>query len=160
MKQMFLPLILTFSLAITSCSSKKTANKTQNSDSQSESLILNGDSDSGTAGKLKTAYFAYNSVSMDSSAKNTLTSNAEYLKKNPSIMLQIEGHCDERGGRQFNLALGDRRAKAVKEYLIALGIKAYRLKTLSWGNEKPVNEGSDDEAWSQNRRGNFVILQK
>lgn len=123
-------------------------------------LVLNGNSDSGNAGKLKSVFLPYNSITLDSKAKSTLSDNADFLRANPSVILQIEGHCDERGSRQHNLALGERRAKMVRDHLNAIGIKTFRMKTISWGSEKPVSEGSDEDSWSRNRRGNFVVIKK
>lgn len=124
------------------------------------SLELNGDSDNGKAGGLQTVFFGFDSSDLDSGVKDTLKANAEYLKTNANVDIQVEGHCDERGGRQYNLALGERRAKAVRDYLVALGVESKRLSTISYGSERPKAEGSDESAWSQNRRANFVVTAK
>ncbi len=124
------------------------------------SLELNGDSDSNKAGGLKTVFFAFDSSVLDSSAKEAMNSNAEFLKANSKVDIQVEGHCDERGGRQYNLALGERRAKSVREYLVAMGVESKRISTISYGNERPVSEGHDESAWSKNRRANFVVTAK
>ena len=124
------------------------------------SLELNGDSDSNKAGGLKTVFFAFDSPVLDSSAKEAMNSNAEFLKANSKVDIQVEGHCDERGGRQYNLALGERRAKSVLEYLVAMGVESKRISTISYGNERPVSEGHDESAWSKNRRANFVVTAK
>lgn len=124
------------------------------------SLELNGDSDSNRAGGLQTVYFAFDSSNIEGETKIALQNNAEYLKANTNVDVQIEGHCDERGGRQYNLALGERRAKAVRDYLVALGVESKRLSTISYGSERPKAEGSDESAWSQNRRANFVVTAK
>ncbi len=123
-------------------------------------LELNGDSDSNKAGSLQTVYFDFNSASLVDSTKSTLDNNAKFLKANPTVKVQVEGHCDERGGVQFNLALGERRAKGIREYLVAQGVEAARISTISFGKERPVAFGHDEEAWSKNRRGNFVIVAK
>jgi len=123
-------------------------------------LELNGDSDSNKAGGLQTVFFAFDSSNLDSSAKNAMKSNADFLKSNAKVDIQVEGHCDERGGRQYNLALGERRAKSVRDYLIAMGVEAKRLSTISYGNERTVSEGHDESAWSKNRRANFVVTAK
>jgi peptidoglycan-associated lipoprotein len=123
-------------------------------------LELNGDSDSNKAGGLKTVYFDFDSSNIDGDTKAALQGNADYLKANANVDVQIEGHCDERGGRQYNLALGERRAKAVRDYLVALGVESKRLSTISYGSERPKAEGSDESSWSQNRRGNFVVTAK
>ena len=147
-------------LLIGGCASKKPSQTQDSGATGADELVLNGDSDSNKAGKIRTIYFPFNEVSLDSKAKSQLQSNADYLKANTAITIQVEGHCDERGSRQYNLALGERRAKAVKDYLKALGIKADRIETMSWGNEKPVSDGNSEDAWSQNRRANFVITAK
>jgi peptidoglycan-associated lipoprotein len=123
-------------------------------------LELNGDSDSNKAGGLKTVYFDFDSSTIDGETKSALEGNADYLKANKNVDVQIEGHCDERGGRQYNLALGERRAKAVRDYMVALGVESKRLSTISYGSERPKAEGSDEAAWSQNRRANFVVTSK
>ncbi len=124
------------------------------------SLELNGDSDNGKAGGLTTVYFGFDSSDLDSSTQSAIATNAEFLKSNANVDVQVEGHCDERGGRQYNLALGERRAKAVRDQLVALGVEAKRISTVSYGSERPKAEGSDESAWSQNRRANFVITAK
>lgn len=148
------------------CASKK-PNNTQDTGAEGAdgansglTLELNGDSDSNTAGGLQTVYFDFNSSNLDSTTKQKLEENAEYLKSNPSVDVQIEGHADERGGRQYNLALGERRAKAVRDYLVALGVDSSRISTISYGSERPVAEGHDESAWSKNRRANFVVTAK
>lgn len=120
-------------------------------------LEVNADSDSGKAGNLQTVYFDYNSSRLTGSAKAALKDNAEFLMKVPALDIQIEGHCDERGGVQYNLALGERRAKAVKRFLISQGIRSGRISTVTFGKERPVSFGHDEDSWSKNRRGNFVI---
>lgn len=124
------------------------------------SLELNADSDSGKAGGLQTVFFAYNSASLNSSTRDALSSNADFLKSNGSVEVQVEGHCDERGGVQYNLALGERRANAVRKYLVSQGVDGARISTISFGKERPVSFGHDEEAWSRNRRGNFVVTAK
>ena len=82
------------------------------------------------------------------------------MKKNPQYSLLIEGHCDERGTEQYNLALGDRRANAAKEYIVALGIDGNRIRTVSYGEERPFDPGHDEAAWAKNRRAHLVIVGK
>lgn len=124
------------------------------------SLELNGSSDTGNAGGLKTVYFAYDSSAIEGSTKDTIQNNADFLKSMPSVDVQVEGHADERGGRQYNLALGERRAKAVRDTLVAMGIPAKRISVISYGSERPASDGSDESSWSKNRRANFVITAK
>jgi len=97
-------------------------------------------------------FFAYDSYSLAASAQATLSKQAKWLKANPSIAIAIEGHADERGTREYNLALGDRRASSVKDYLMSQGISSNRISTISYGKERPVKSGSNDTAWAQNRR--------
>ena len=94
---------------------------------------------------------------LSAGARGTLEKQAAWLKKYPALKITIEGHCDERGTREYNLALGERRANAVKNYLVALGIPAARVTTISYGKERPAVVGSTESAWSQNRRGVTVV---
>ncbi|MBT3235865.1 MAG: OmpA family protein [Bdellovibrionales bacterium] len=121
---------------------------------------LSGDSDSGNAGGFQTLYFGYNSSEIGAEARDTLNANGQLLKDNKNLEIQIEGHCDERGGVQFNLALGERRAKSVRDYLLALGISPTRITTISFGKERLIAFGHSESFWSQNRRANFVITSK
>lgn len=105
----------------------------------------------------QTVYFAFDDYTLDMSSQDSLSKLAEYMKANPSVVIQIEGHCDERGSIEYNLALGQRRAQSVKNYLAQLDIEDSRLTTISYGEEKPAVEGSNEEAWSKNRRAEFVI---
>lgn len=90
-------------------------------------------------------------------AKPTLTKVADYLKKNAGAKLTIEGHCDERGTAEYNMALGDRRADSARKYLVSLGVPAGALSTISFGKEKPLDPGHTEEAWAKNRRAHFVL---
>ncbi len=123
-------------------------------------LNLNGDSDSLTAGALNTIYFPLDSSQLTSEAQSSLETNAEYMKSNPEVVVQIEGHCDERGSIQYNLALGERRAKSVYDYMVALGVDGGRISTVSFGKERPIAFGHDEDAWAKNRRANFVVTAK
>jgi peptidoglycan-associated lipoprotein len=123
-------------------------------------LELNGDSDNGKAGGLKTVFFGFDSSNLEADSKDALKLNSDFLKTNANVDVQVEGHCDERGGSQYNLALGERRANAVRDYLVALGVESKRISTISYGSERPKVEGHDEGAWSQNRRANFVITAK
>ncbi|HSV29488.1 MAG TPA: peptidoglycan-associated lipoprotein Pal [Candidatus Omnitrophota bacterium] len=102
-------------------------------------------------------FFDFDKYSLRSDAKATLDKQAAWLKKYPNYSLTVEGHADERGTREYNLALGERRANSVKEYLVANGLPASRVKTVSYGKERPVALGSNEAAWSQNRRGVTVL---
>jgi peptidoglycan-associated lipoprotein len=109
---------------------------------------------------LQPAYFGLDSSELDDKGRATVAANAEILKKYPTWMITIEGHCDERGTAEYNLALGERRAVAVKTYLVALGVSPDRLRTVSYGKEFPFDSGHAETAWSKNRRGHFVITSK
>jgi peptidoglycan-associated lipoprotein len=100
-----------------------------------------------------TVYFSLDSSAIEGEAARVLAKQAEYLASSPMVNLTIEGHADERGTREYNLALGERRAAAVKQYLVSQGVDASRLDTISYGKERPVAVGSDEESWSKNRRG-------
>ncbi len=104
---------------------------------------------------LQTVYFDYNSSSLRSDSMSTLRENAEKIKQVPGVMIQVAGHCDSRGTQEYNLALGERRALAVRQYLIQLGIPGDRLITISYGKEFPAAMGEDESAWSKNRRAEF-----
>jgi len=162
--------VLVLALSLTSCAGNKkkvvdpvdstdTA-KVDNGNNAGMALDLNGDSDSNRAGALKTVYFDYNSAAIAGATKEALNANAEFLKKNATVKVQAEGHCDERGSVQFNLALGEKRAKSVKDFLVAQGVASNRITIISLGKEKPVSFGHDEESWSKNRRANFVVTEK
>ncbi|HEU0117525.1 MAG TPA: peptidoglycan-associated lipoprotein Pal [Alphaproteobacteria bacterium] len=102
-------------------------------------------------------FFAYNESDLSAEARATLDRQAAWLKKYGSVRVTVEGHCDERGTREYNLALGERRAAAVKNYLVADGIKTDRVKTISYGKERPAVLGSNEAAWAQNRRAVTVV---
>jgi peptidoglycan-associated lipoprotein len=102
------------------------------------------------------AYFDYDKADIRPDAREALSKTAEYLKSNPQVKVTIEGHCDERGSTEYNLGLGDRRASAVKQYLVSLGVSAGSLSTVSFGKEKPFCMDHNEACWQQNRRGHFV----
>lgn len=101
-------------------------------------------------------YFALNSSTLDAQSKIDLKAQAEWLKKHPKALIVVEGRCDERGTREYNLALGDRRANIARSYLIANGVQADRIRTISYGKDKPVVLGSNEEAWAKNRSATTV----
>ncbi len=109
-------------------------------------------------GYLKDVFFDTDSYEIRPDARDTLAADAVWLKKYPSVRILIEGHCDERNTREYNLALGERRANAVRDYLIALGIAPDRIQTISYGEERPFALGHDEAAWRLNRRAHFVII--
>ena len=108
----------------------------------------------------KPVLFAYDSDTLDDAARAAMSSNAEIMKKYGTWVITIEGHCDERGTAEYNLALGERRAVAAKNYLVSLGISADKLRIVSYGKEFPFDAGHDDAAWQKNRRAHFVITAK
>ncbi len=168
MKKIVGIILLSSFLALVGCSSKKkeaTAEgeapmTTTTTDEGGTQLNISGDSDNRTAGSLTTVYFDFDSSTLRSDTKASLDANAEFLKTNTAVEVQVEGHCDERGGVEYNLALGERRAKAVMDYLTSMGITASRVTTISYGKEKPIAMGHDEASWSQNRRANFVVTKK
>ena len=109
---------------------------------------------------LKPAFFGLDSAELDADGQATVQANAELLKKYSSWAITIEGHCDERGTAEYNLALGERRAVAVRTYLVSLGISPDRVRTVSYGKEFPFDPAHTEEAWSKNRRAHFVITAK
>jgi peptidoglycan-associated lipoprotein len=102
-------------------------------------------------------FFDFDKAVLKSAAQRTLTRQAEWMKQNSNVMVTVEGHADERGTREYNLALGERRATAVKNFLVALGVSPSRIATISYGKERPAALGHNDAAWSQNRRGVTVV---
>jgi peptidoglycan-associated lipoprotein len=102
-------------------------------------------------------FFGYDSSDLDSDALELLQDQVAWLKQNSNVSVTIEGHCDERGTREYNLALGEKRAQAVKNYLIGLGISPDRVSTISYGKERPAVVGSNDGAWAQNRRSVTIV---
>lgn len=106
---------------------------------------------------LKTIYFDYDQYDLRTDAREMLASNVAWLKSNARWRLLIEGHCDERGTNEYNMALGDRRANAAKSYLVSAGVDASRVRTISYGEERPADPGHDETAWAKNRRAEFII---
>ena len=109
---------------------------------------------------LKDIHFDFDKYNIRREDAEILKENAALLKKNPKITIQIEGHCDERGTVEYNLALGERRANNTKKYLASLGVSAARISTISYGKEKPLDPGHNEEAWARNRRAHIVVLSK
>jgi peptidoglycan-associated lipoprotein len=105
-------------------------------------------------------HFDYDKFVIRDDAKSVMESNAAWLKKYRTAKVLIEGHCDERGTEDYNLALGEKRAKSAYDYLISLGIPAERMKTLSYGKSQPLDMGKDEAAWQRNRRDQFVVIEK
>jgi peptidoglycan-associated lipoprotein len=108
---------------------------------------------------LKDIFFDYDRYDLNADARTILRGNADWLKSNPNARVEIEGHCDDRGTNEYNLALGAKRAQSAREYLATLGIAAARLSTISYGEEIPLCKEAGESCWKQNRRARFVILQ-
>jgi peptidoglycan-associated lipoprotein len=109
---------------------------------------------------LKPVFFGLDASEVDGEGQRILQANAEILKRYPTWQISIEGHCDERGTAEYNLALGERRALAARNYLVSLGVTADRVKTVSYGKEFPFDPGHDETAWAKNRRAHFVVTAK
>ena len=109
---------------------------------------------------LENIYFDFDSYVLTAKSREVLTRNVEAMKKNSSISVQIAGNCDERGSDEYNLALGEKRAKAAMNYMSTLGVTASRLSMISYGKEKPADPGHDEAAWAKSRRDEFVIIVK
>ena len=146
-------LVILFSLAVSACATKKTTT-TAEIDSQ-----IQGDVYTGTdtveylaKGVPDRVFFATNESILTTKARETLRKQAAWLRENPSVNVVVEGHADERGTREYNLALGERRANAAKDYLMTYGISADRISVISYGKERPVDSGSNPLSWSKNRR--------
>ena len=108
-------------------------------------------------GYLKDAFFDFDLSEIRASERDALAGDATWLRAHAGIRVRVEGHCDERGTAAYNMALGERRAAAVQEYLVSLGVDASRLQTISYGKERPFALGHDETAWAQNRRGHFLV---
>ncbi|MGZ3772796.1 MAG: peptidoglycan-associated lipoprotein Pal [Pseudobdellovibrionaceae bacterium] len=116
-------------------------------------------SDSGKINGLVTVHFAYDKSNLDAQAKKDVATDVAWMKSNPKAKVQIEGHCDSRGTIEYNVALGERRANAVKAQMVSLGIPADRLSVISYGKERPLDTADNEAAWAKNRRANFVPAQ-
>lgn len=126
-------------------------------DSGPTSTIVPGSAEDLRVNVGDTVHFGYNDYNVEDSDKGTLQRQATWLQKYPGVRITVEGDCDERGTREYNLALGARRANAVKEYLVSLGISGARVETISYGKEHPVCSESNEDCWAQNRRGVTAI---
>jgi peptidoglycan-associated lipoprotein len=149
---------ITYSLRATGPGGSATATTSVNVSAPS----MNSDSMSGNGGDQSFAsnvnddFFDFNRADIRPDARQTLTHDAEYLRTHPDIKITIEGHCDDRGGEEYNLALGDRRATETKQYLLSQGISPNRIQTTSLGKEQPFCTANDESCWQENRRGHLV----
>jgi peptidoglycan-associated lipoprotein len=109
---------------------------------------------------LENIYFDFDAPTLSEQARTTLVKNVDMMRKNPAVTVRIEGNCDERGSSEYNLALGEKRAKSAKQYMATLGVPEKRLSVISYGKEKPADTGHDEAAWAKNRRDEFVIISK
>jgi len=158
LKKLFI--ICSLVLTVSACSSgKKKSTSEAGSGISSEDLSFDPrGSDSGEINGLSTINFGYDQASLTGAAKAALQSNAEWLKENSNANLQIEGHTDIRGSIEYNLALGERRARTVKSYMVGLGIDEDRMSVISYGKERLLDEGDSEAAHARNRRANFVPI--
>ena len=146
-------LVVFASLLLTACATQKKAAKESASGLIQSDIFTGADTVEFLATGVKDrVFFATNKSILTTAARDTLRKQAAWMRKNKDITVTVEGHADERGTREYNLALGDRRANAVKDYLLTYGISGGRLSVISYGKERPVNSGSSPLAWSQNRR--------
>ena len=167
LRMKFIVLAAASTLALVGCKDKDenqtiaTAGPTQSTSGPDRSVTQTG-YEPGSQGDLEAnagsrVYFGYDEYNLDDRAQATLSKQAQWLRKYPNKSFTIEGHADERGTREYNLALGARRAEAAKRYLVGLGIEEGRLNTISYGKERPEVAGSNESAWAQNRRDVSVV---
>lgn len=136
--------------------SRSLANAPGSQSSSLDQLQKGGSVGTPASSPLKDIYFEFDRADLRPDARDTLKANAQWLKDNPSATVQIEGHCDERGTAEYNLALGARRAQAAKDYLVTLGISEQRMSIISYGQEVPVCTEHNEECWQKNRHDRFV----
>ncbi|MBF0473874.1 MAG: peptidoglycan-associated lipoprotein Pal [Nitrospirae bacterium] len=173
-KLLSISVVLLLMMFLSSCNNKQSAKPDNKSGSEvaKEDVLsktdgsgnrgLDADKDknankAGTSSPFTDIYFDYNKSNIKSDAKATLKSVADYMTANPNATISAEGHCDERGTAEYNLALGDRRAKAVKDSLKSLGVPKAKISTFSYGKENPVCPEQEESCWSKNRRVHFVV---
>ena len=154
---------VSIALLVAGCSTPKPANEapppmaSAPPSSAPTSTIVPGSAEDLRVNVGDTVHFAYNAYNIEDNDKGTLQRQATWLQKYPSVRVTVEGDCDERGTREYNLALGARRANAVKEYLVSQGVATGRLETVSYGKERPICTQSGEDCWAQNRRGVSTI---
>ncbi len=165
--------VLVMGLALGGCSSKKPAgaganglngngmneNGMNGTNGSSLSGMQNGTLGQNQQGPLSDIHFGYNDSAIQAQDSEVLKANAAWLTNHPQSRVQIEGHCDDRGSEEYNIALGARRAQAAKDYLATLGIGADRMSTISYGKELPLCSDETDDCWAQNRRDHFAVSQ-
>ncbi|HWA31135.1 MAG TPA: peptidoglycan-associated lipoprotein Pal [Rhizomicrobium sp.] len=153
--------VVAAAIVVAGCTSKpqavNTAPPPETMSNTTTSSIVPGSAEDLKVNVGDTVHFAYDAYNIDDEARTTLQRQAAWLQKYPSVRVTVEGHCDERGTREYNLALGARRANAVKEYLASLGVSPDRVDTISYGKERPICTESNESCWAQNRRGVTVV---
>lgn len=155
-------LMLVAMLGIAGCGGEQAVQPTSPTDQAQAAQPRGADSDPAVSGQARQApgkravYFAFDSSAVDAANRAVVEQNAGYLSANPQVKVTLEGHCDERGTREYNLALGERRAQAVERMLRVLGVAGNRVSVVSYGEEKPVAMAHDEAAWRLNRRVEFV----
>jgi peptidoglycan-associated lipoprotein len=149
-------LLLAATLAAPACSKKPKPDESGLASAANADENI-GDSDHGNAMGLQSIQFGYDAYVLDGKAKEILKANAQILKDKTSLKVQVEGHCDQRGGIQYNVALGEKRANSVKKFLVELGVSADHVSVISFGKEKLLDQGTTEEAYARNRRANFVV---
>ena len=153
-KKFVLTIALGLPFTFSACSKKEVK---QDGDASASSAMVPTDLGTGAPiPELPAVYFEYDSFALTGSSKSALSAHADWLKANSGRLVQIEGHTDERGTTEYNLALGERRAGAVRDFLVSKGVSAGQLTTISYGEERPAQQGENEGAWSRNRRAEFV----
>ncbi|CCZ22513.1 outer membrane lipoprotein omp16 [Acetobacter sp. CAG:977] len=153
MKTRFLAVLASLAL-VSACASTESVEEASSTTSQA---VVEGQNEDFAQTAKDRVFFGFDKSSLTSEAVNTLKAQAEWLQANPDTNVIVEGHTDDRGTREYNLALGERRAVAVKNYLISRGVDAERIKTISYGKERPAVVGANEAAWAQNRRAVTVV---
>ncbi|MGD9638953.1 MAG: peptidoglycan-associated lipoprotein Pal [Alphaproteobacteria bacterium] len=147
--------VLAVLLVVTGCAGLRDGSVLRTADGR---IIKAGTAEDFAARAQDRVFFSFDRYSLDSKAKTALKTQAEWLAKYADKKVTVEGHADERGTREYNIALGERRANSVKKYLISLGVAADRISTVSYGKERPAVMGSNEAAWAQNRRAVTVVI--
>jgi peptidoglycan-associated lipoprotein len=151
--------VLSATLVVSACS-KKPAPEVTSLPTAANADESMGDSDSGKAMGLQSINFAYDAYTLTPEAKTILKANAQIMKDKASIKIQVEGHCDQRGGIQYNIALGEKRANSVRKFLTDEGVAKDRVEIISFGKEKPLDPSETEAAYAKNRRANFVVTSR
>jgi len=149
---------ITLVVALSACSSKDVKTSDVGDAPPAMASMPSGNVGSQPVNDLETVHFPFDSYVLPQEARDALKREAEWMKANPTTEIQIEGHCDERGSVEYNLALGERRANAVREYLTRLGVDASKLSVISYGKERLADPGHDEAAWAQDRRATPIKL--